>query len=596
MHLYRYYWEFIRPHRGKLVLSGLFLMGSVLMHLARPWPLKIIFDYVILSKKGHLRWDPMTILAAACVAFVVIAMLFGLLEYLHTLLAAEAGQKVIQSIRSRLYLHVQRLSLGFHNRTKSGDLLSRLVKEVNQLRDFLTDAALQLISESIFLAGMIVVLFVMDWRLALASMLLFPLVLASIYRFSGQIRGHTRKRLEREGKVASLFNETLAAMQVVQLFSPDGKEARRFEEENQKSYKADMRTLRSKSKLLRTVEVGTAVGTCFVLWWGAKRVLAGILTPGDLLVFIAYLKSMYKPIRRVAQLSVQATQSLAAAERVAEILRTEPEIQDAPDAVPAPPFRGEIEFRDVTFSYESGRYALHNINLRLEPGQTIAVTGASGAGKSTLVSLIPRLYDPTAGSVLIDGTDLRRYKVSSLRDQITVVPQNPMLFGSTIRENIAYGDPAADDKAIRLAARLAHAEEFIEELPGGYDSVVGERGCSLSGGQRQRIAIARALLRDARIVILDEPMTGLDLVSEGLILKGLENLLRQRTTFLIAHRLSTMLKADLVLVLESGRIVELGNPQELFRANGHFRKLSEMHLGPREMEELLLPGQRRTVQ
>jgi ATP-binding cassette subfamily B protein len=317
-----------------------------------------------------------------------------------------------------------------------------------------------------------------------------------------------------------------------------------------------MKTLRNKSKLLRTVEVATAASTCLVLWWGAKRVLAGVLTPGDLLVFLSYLKSMYKPIRRVAQLSVQASQSLAAAERVAQILWTEPEIRDLPDAVPAPRFRGEVEFRGVSFRYGSGPCVLTNIQLRVEPGQTVAITGPSGAGKSTLLSLLPRLYDPTAGAILIDGVDVRRYTLASLRQHIAVAPQNPMLFGSTIRENIAYGDPGADEKAIRRAARLARAEEFIERLPQGYNSVVGERGCTLSGGQRQRLAIARALLRDAPIVILDEPMTGLDAASEELVLKGMANLLGRSTTFVIAHHGSLLSRAEVIVVLESGRMVE----------------------------------------
>jgi ATP-binding cassette subfamily B protein len=553
--VYRYYWWFLRPYWVRLALAGLFLLGAVLLHLARPWPLKIIFDYVLLPRE-YAGADRMTILFAACAGLVVVAVLYGMCEYLHTLFAAEVGQKTVYSIRSRLYTHVQRLSLAFHSRAKSGDLLARLVKEVNQLRDFLTDGALQLVSESLFLAGMMVVLLVMDWQLALASLALFPLVLASIYRFSGRIRGLTRKRLEREGRVASLFSETLAALQVVQLFAPAGKEAGRFEEENRRSYRADMKTLRNKSKLLRTVEVATAASTCLVLWWGAKRVLAGVLTPGDLLVFLSYLKSMYKPIRRVAQLSVQASQSLAAAERVAQILWTEPEIRDLPDAVPAPRFRGEVEFRGVSFRYGSGPCVLTNIQLRVEPGQTVAITGPSGAGKSTLLSLLPRLYDPTAGAILIDGVDVRRYTLASLRQHIAVAPQNPMLFGSTIRENIAYGDPGADEKAIRRAARLARAEEFIERLPQGYNSVVGERGCTLSGGQRQRLAIARALLRDAPIVILDEPMTGLDAASEELVLKGMANLLGRSTTFVIAHHGSLLSRAEVIVVLESGRMVE----------------------------------------
>jgi len=572
----RYFLPYLRPYRGKLALAGVFLLLSVLMHLARPWPLKFIFDRVLLGAPGS---DRTKTLLLACAGFLLVAVLYGVAEYFHTILAAGAGQSAVYRLRNQLYAHIQRLSLSFHSRTKSGDLLSRLTNEVNQLRDFLSDSLLQLVSESLFVAGMITVMFLMDWRLTLAGLLLFPLLAVSIRHFSGRIRRLTRKRLQREGQVASLFNETLAAIEAVHLFSGEAQEARRFEEENRRSFKADLKALRSQSKLLRVVEVVTAIGTCCVLWWGARRVLAGALTPGDLLVFIAYLKNLHKPVRRIAQLAVQSSKALASAERVAQILRTEPEIRDAPDAIAAPPLRGAVEFRNVTFAYQPPRLALDGIYFRVEPGQTVAITGPSGAGKSTLASLLPRLYDPLHGAVLIDGVDIRRYTLASLRDQISVVPQNPILFGSTIRENIAYGDPDADDKAIHLAARLARADEFIEQLPHGYDTVLGERGATLSGGQRQRIAIARALLRDAPIVLLDEPMTGLDLPSERLILEALRNLLQNKTAFLIAHRLTTILESDLVVVLDAGRVVEIGLPHQLYQANGYFRKLAELQFG-----------------
>jgi ATP-binding cassette, subfamily B, bacterial len=579
--IYRYYARYLKRHRRKLLLSALCLAGAIVLHLARPWPLKFIFDYVLidgaLSRSVPVQgWDRTNILLASCIAVVLIAAFYGIFEYLYTVTAAGVGQKTAFTVRARLYTHIQTLSLGFHGRSKSGDLLSRLIKDVNQLRDFLTDSALSIISESIVVTGMILVMLWIDWRLTLISLMLFPLLLLSIGRFSSQVRGITRKRLEREGKIASAFNETLAAIQVVQLFSSRDKEASRFEEENRQSYKAEMRSLRLKSKLLRIVEVLSAVGTCLVLWWGGKRVLAGGLTPGDLLVFVSYLKTMYKPVRRIASLSVQTSKTLAAAERVMQILRTEPEVRDAPDAQPAPHFRGEIEFSGVSFGYDPHSLVLSDINLQVKAGQTVALVGSSGAGKSTLASLIPRLHDPSAGAIKIDGTDIRRYTLASIRDQITVVPQEPMLFGSTILENIAYGCPKPDRKAVRLAARLAHAHEFIEKLPRGYDTEVGERGATLSGGQKQRIAIARAVLRSTPIVILDEPMTGLDVVSENLVLEALRNLLRDKTAIVIAHRLATILNSDMVAVLDNGRILEIGSPKQLFEANGQFRKLSDL--------------------
>jgi ATP-binding cassette, subfamily B, bacterial len=579
--IYRYYAKYLKRHRRKLILSAFCLAGAIILHLARPWPLKFIFDYVLLdgavsSSLPFAGWDRTYILMFSCIAVVLISAFYGIFEYLYTMTAAGVGQKMAFTVRGRLYAHIQSLSLGFHGRSKSGDLLSRLIKDVNQLRDFLTDSALSIISESIIVTGMILVMFWIDWRLTLISLLLFPLVLLSIGRFSSRVRGITRKRLEREGKIASAFNETLAAIQVVQLFSNRDRETSRFEEENRQSYKAEMRSLRLKSKLLRLVDVLSALGTCLVLWWGGKRVLGGQLSPGDLLVFVSYLKTMYKPVRRIASLSVQTSKTLAAAERVMQILRTEPEVRDAPDAVQAPRFRGEIEFSGVCFGYDSHALALENIDIRVKAGQTLALVGGSGAGKSTLASLIPRLHDPSIGVIKVDGTDIRRYTLTSLREQITVVPQEPMLFGSTILDNIAYGSPKADRKSVRLAAQLAHAQEFIEKLPRGYDTEVGERGATLSGGQKQRIAIARAVLRSTPIVILDEPMTGLDVVSESLILEALRNLLRERTAIVIAHRLTTILNSDLVAVMDNGRILEIGSPRQLFEAKGPFRKLSDL--------------------
>ena len=598
-----FFLKYVKQHWGKLSAAGVCLIAAIAMQLARPWPLKVIFDFVLMPEAKTnagldflLGYDRMTILAGACCAVVVIAILQGTFQYLQLILAGGAGQQMIYTIRRRLYNHIQRLSLGFHNRSQSGDLLSRMIKEVAQLRDFLSQSAVQLAGDFILVAGLIAVMLALDWRMTLLSLLLFPLLFFLIAHFTGQIRGFTRKRLEREGRVASLFSETLAAIQEVQLYSSEEEEQRRFRQQSRASLKADMRALRSKGKLLRGVEMVTAVGTCLVLWWGVRQVVSGVLTPGDLLVFLAYLKSLYKPIRKIANVSVQAAKAVVAAERIMEIFQTEAEIQDAPDAIEAPNFRGDVEYRDVSFQYEAGKTVLHNVALRIPAGTTVALLGHSGAGKSTLISLVPRLYDPVKGAVLIDGVDIRRYTLASLRDQVTVMPQGPVLFGSSIRENIAYGDPSAGEKQLLRAVRLAQAEEFIEQLPEGYDTVIGERGARLSGGQRQRIAIARALLRDTPIVVLDEPMTGVDPASEALILKGLDSLLRDRTVFVIAHRISTVLNADLAIVMNAGRVVEVGPPQELFQARGHFRALAENQFGSDNLENFLGPVSSGVVQ
>ena len=474
--------------------------------------------------------------------------------------------------------------MSYHTRTHSGDLLSRLLREVNQLRNFLTESALQLASESILALSLVGVMLWLNWRLALLAFLLFPVLFWAISRFSRDIRGFTRRRLKKESEVAATFSETLAAIQEAQLFGVDDAESDRFRSRSRSSYRAELKAVRSKGKLLRVVELVSASALCITLGVGANEVLKGVMTPGDLLVFVSYLRGLFKPVRRIARLSVQSAKAVVSAQRIIEVLETEPEIADAPDACPAPAFAGEIELRDVSFSYEREQPALEDISVRVRPGERVVLLGESGAGKSTLVSMIPRLRDPDRGSVLVDGVDIRDYTLASLRGQIAVTPQDPSLFSGSVRDNIAYADAEASDEAIRRAARLAHADGFIEAMPDGYDSEIGEGGVKLSGGQRQRIAIARALIRNAPIVILDEPLSGVDIEAENEILKALNNLLRGRTSFIIAHRLSTLLRADRVIVLERGKIVEAGSPKELFEASGRFRKLVELQV---ESESLI---------
>ena len=590
--LYRYYAQYLRTSAASLGLSAVFLVLSTFTYLARPWPLKIIVDDVILDKSSKrsagrgvpalsvwlAAFDRSTLLWIACTGVIVIAVLYGIFDYYHNLLVAQAGQKAVFQIRAKLHAHVQRLSLSFHGRSKSGDLMSRLIRDVNQIRDFLTDSAVELAGEAVFLVGMVAIMVVLDWHLTLLLFLsVAPVTLYAVTRCSSQLRNVTQKRLESESQVATIFSETLSRIAVVQLFS-SSRRSSGFEEQNRSNYKAEMKMLRSKNKMVRSVEIGTAVGTGLVFWFGARQVLERNMSPGDLIVFVSYLRTLFKPVRRVATLIAQTSRVRVSAERIMQLLKTEPEIRDAPDAIVAPGFRGHVEFVGVSFGYEPGWLALRDISFKVHAGQTVAVTGLSGSGKSTLTSLIPRLYDPATGAVSIDGEDVRRYQLSSLRNQIAVVPQSPMLFGSTIIENITYGADSFDREAVHRATRLAHADEFIDKLPKGYETVLGERGKGLSAGQRQRIAIARALWRDAPIVILDEPTTGLDAVAEGYVLAAIENLLRNRTAFVITHRPSTMRKADLILVLEAGTLVEFGTFDQLFRAKTRLRQLCELQL------------------
>jgi len=565
-----------RRHAGRLALAGLALLLSVLLHLARPWPLKLVFDYVIFpGRKTPWSLDSSSVLLLACAAALLIAVAFSSVEYTHSVLSARVAQSIIRRVREDLFLQVQRLSLGFHTRTRSGDLLSRMLRDVNQLRDFLTDSAVQFAAESVFVAGMLTVMFLLDARLAALTTALFPLMFIAMARFSGEVRQLSRRRLEKEGQVASLFGETLAAIREVHLFSAQHGGFGEFDRENRGSAKAELRTVRAKQKLLRSVELVSAAGTAGMMWYGAHRVLAGHLTPGDLVVFLTYLKSLYKPLRRMATLAIQASRAAASAERVVEILELEPEVREAPGARGAPQFIGAIEYRSVGFGY-GPHPLLGDVSFRVEPGQIAAIVGPSGAGKSTLAALLPRLYDPTCGSILIDGCDNRSFTLASLRAQVAVVPQDPILLGNTIRESIVFGLPSPTEEQIRDATRLAAAEQFIDRLPRGLDTPLGERGCDLSGGERRRLAMARAFLRDAPIVILDEPLTGLDAVSERLVLDALKKLLSGKTALLITHKLSSVAIADLVIVLDRGRIVERGSPIHLLTTGGLFQRMSHL--------------------
>ena len=574
--VFRFFLPRARPHAGRLALAGAALLLSVVFHLARPWPLKLVFDYVILpGRTAHWNLGPSTVLLLACAAALLIAFAFSSVEYAHTILSARVAQSIVRRVREDLFLQVQRLSLGFHTRTRSGDLLSRMLRDVNKLRDFMTDSAVQFAAESVFVAGMMMVMFLLDARLAVLTTALFPLMFIAMAKFSGEVRQLTRRRLEKEGQVASLFGETLAAVREVHLFSAHHSGSAQFDRENRGSARAELRTVRAKQKLLRSVELVSAAGTAAVMWYGAHRALAGHLTPGDLVVFITYLKSLYKPLRRIATLAVQASRAAASAERVAEILEIEPEVRETPGARSAPPFAGAIEYRNVGFGY-GPQPLLSDVSFRVEPGQIAAIVGPSGAGKSTLAALLPRLYDPTCGSILIDGCDNRSFTLPSLRAQVAVVPQDPILLGSTIRESIVFGLPSPSEEQIQEASRLAAADEFIGRLPRGLDTPLGERGCDLSGGERRRLAMARAFLRDAPIVILDEPLTGLDAVSERLVLDALRKLLSGKTALLITHKLSSVAIADQVIVLDRGRIVERGSPIHLLATGGLFQRMSHL--------------------
>lgn len=572
---------YLRENRWLLVLAAASGFGAMVMRVLRPWPLKVIFD-VVLNPSPAAAANPVlaqlsripgsVLVGLSCAALLLISLLWGLFTSRQTFLTAKAGQQVVYCLRRQVYSHLQRLSLGFHHRRQRGDLVMRLTGDINLLRDMLVDALLLGFSESLVLIAMITVMAIMNWQLTLVALVILPAVGLTTMSFSLRIRDAARRQRKNEGRVAAMVSEMLSSVKLIQAFGRERFQERRFQSGNRKSLKAGLRTTRLEATMSRTVELLLAAGTAAVLWFGVHQVRAGELTPGDLLVFIAYLGSSYRPLRKLARVSTRLSKAVVCGERVTEVLTSTPEVRDLPRAKRARNISGAIAFERVDFSYRGGARALRRVTFATEPGEFIGVVGPSGSGKSTLLALTLRLYDPRRGKIRLDGKDLRRYRVQSLRDQLSVVLQEPLLFGSTVRDNLSFGRPDAADEAIERCARLANAHDFIGELPEGYDTRMAEAGASLSLGQAQRLSIARAFLRDAPVLLLDEPTNGLDAVTEQEIEMALSRLMRGRTTLMVAHKLASVQDADRILVMKRGRLIETGTHDELIDLGGWYAR------------------------
>jgi ABC-type multidrug transport system fused ATPase/permease subunit len=562
----RHFAPHLRRYRPQLAAAAACMLGATVVELLRPWPLKLVFDWILvpqdsrptlLLKMPWLANDPQLLLGLIVLSILLIAALAGVLRFGQKFLTASVGQRVVASIRYDLYSHIQRLSHSFHDSSHLGDLLARLTGDIRMMRELMVNSVIYISDRSLMLVGLLGMMLWMDWQLALVALIAVPLLALTVTRFTKDIRGAIRRQRNKESTVTNVLSEKISSIKVVQAFAREAYEEERFEQSNQSSMKAGLAALRLEGLLSRIVEVILAVGTGGVVWLGVARVQAGSLTPGDLLVFTAYLSSLYKPIRRLAALTSRITKATVSGERIVSILEIKPDVQDAPDAVEAPPFKGSIEFRNVSFGYVEGAPLLQHVCFAIEPGETVALVGKSGSGKSTIADLLLRLYDPSDGEVRIDGTDIRRFTQASLREQIGVVLQESVLFDASIRENIGYGQLDATEDEIVAAARLANAHDFIQELPEGYDTVVGERGAKLSGGERQRIAIARAFIRNAPILVLDEPMSSLDVASETKVQEALTDLIGGKTCLYITHDLGAAALADSVLAVRRGRILEI---------------------------------------
>jgi subfamily B ATP-binding cassette protein MsbA len=578
----------LRSHWKALSAAFAAAAGEGVASLLQPWPLKVVFDRVLETgaRHGH-GWlnheitsitggDRLAVLKLAAVATLLIAAVGALCSFIEKYLTNTVAQWVMHDLRCNLYSHIQRLSLSYHDHKQTGDLISRVTSDIDAIQSFIASGLLGALVNSLTLAGMVGVMFYVNWRFTLIALSVAPLLFGVVYSYTRRIKKAARVVRKKEGEIVSVIQEVLTAIRVVKAFAREDFELHRLEEESLESVEIALHARGLKAKLAPLVEIVVAVGTSLVLWYGAHMVLAGSLSAGSLIVFIAYLGKMYKPMQDLSKMTDSYSKAAVGYERIREIMAARNEVRDLPRARQAPRLEGRITFSNVFFGYEAQTTVLHDVSFQIAAGQTAALVGPTGAGKTTIISLLARFYDVRSGAVKIDGRDIRSFTQESLRRQISFVLQETLLFHGPIWYNIAYGKPGARRAEVLRAAELANAHEFIEKLPDGYSTIVGERGVTLSGGQRQRIAIARAVIRNSPILILDEPTTGLDSASEQLVFEALDRLMKGKTSVVIAHRLSTIRGADLILVVKDGAIVESGKHEDLFQSGNLYAQLYEL--------------------
>jgi ATP-binding cassette subfamily B protein len=573
----------LHPHWKPLTIALLAVLGVTLTDVIEPWPIKIVVDNLLQSKKlpGWLGefvsaifgQDKLAILNFAVAAVAVIAVLGAISSYVERYMTTSVSQWVAHDLRRTLYNHIQRLSLTEYDETRTGDLISRVTSDIEAIQDFIDSALLGMLVSAFTLLGMIGVMLYINVRFTLIALSVAPALFLIVFYFTRRIKKTSRALRKKQSELLSIVEEVLTSIRVVKAFAREDYEERKFASHSRDNLETALQARSIKAKLSPVVEVIVAMGTCLVLWYGARLALSGQLSAGLLIVFLLYLGKMYKPMRELSKMTDTVSKAAVGYERIQEVLEIESRVRDLPRAQKAPRFKGKIEFDDVSFSYDENNPVLKNISFKIEPGQVAAVVGPSGTGKTTIISLIPRFYDPGSGQVRIDGKDVRQFTMKSLRQQISFVLQDTLLFCAPIWENIAYGKPDASRAEIMEAAKVANAHEFIDKMPEGYDTVLGERGVTLSGGQRQRIAIARAVIRDTPILVLDEPTSGLDAASEEAVIEALDRLMKNRTTVLIAHHLGTIRHADIIFVLNDSELVEQGSHEELLAQGGVYADL-----------------------
>jgi subfamily B ATP-binding cassette protein MsbA len=579
VNIYRRLLKYLRPYLWPYFILAMICMAAYSATTgAAPLLLKHVIDDVFTRKDQ-------TALAYLPVIIVAVFTFRCLVNFGHNYLTDYVGLRILNDIRSALNSHLQFLSLSFFQRHPTGTLISRVTNDVGLVRSALTDSVASVMRDSMSLIGLVAVAFYMDWVLASIAFIVFPASVLPITRMSKRIKRLTKRGQVSRGILTNLLQESIQGNRIVKAFGMEQYEIDRFDAENKKIFKQAIRSSRTQGFVSPVMEMLAAFAIAAVLWYGGFSVSSGGRTQGEFMAFLMAMFLLYQPFKALAKTYTVIQQGIAGAERVFEVLDSEPEIQNRPDARPAPAFSDAIEFHNVSFGY-AGKLVLKNINLKIRRGEMVALVGVSGVGKSTLADLVPRFYDVTSGKITIDGADIRAVTLDSLRSQIGIVTQHTFLFNDTAKNNIAYGDPSKNMDHVNAAARAAHAEEFVLGMPQGYDTMIGELGLKLSGGQRQRLAIARAILKDAPILILDEATSSLDSDSERLVQEALENLMVRRTTLVIAHRLSTIRKATRIVVLVDGMIAEQGTHDELLERKSEYSRLYTLQL----LEEEKSPG------
>ena len=557
---------YIKPYTRRLALAVVCIIMAAGANLYLPWIIKDMIDDVLMSKD-------MVMLNLIAVGILVVMFTRGVFYYGQSYLVSYVGQRVIIDVRSVLFRKFQRMPLSYYDKQQTGTVMSYITNDVAVMQSAIVDNLIELVTESSILIGSLAMMVYLDWKLSLLTLMTIPLVGFAMKVFGRKLKSSSTVIQERVAEITSLLQESISAIRVVKSFVRESYEIKRFEEQNWRNFQAAMKNVKLSSLLTPTVEFLAAIAVTFIVWFGGYEVVNGVITAGELVAFLTYAVNLANPVKRLSRVYAAIQKAMAAADRVFNIMDLEEKITDVPGAKPLPPIKGKVEFKDITFSYKEGQPALQHISLKAEPGQMIALVGPSGSGKSTIANLIPRFYDVDSGVITIDDHDIRQVTADSLREQIGLVPQETMLFSTSVMENIRYGRLEATDEEVIEAAQAANAEEFIKELPEGYDTKLGERGLNLSGGQRQRLAIARAILKNPRVLILDEATSALDTESEKIVQDALDNLMVGRTSFVIAHRLSTIFNADQIFVVENGHLREHGTHEELLAAGGLYSNL-----------------------